>query len=41
MSDGEPHQASSDKPNFAGNWILDRNEKFEEFLAANGKKCYP
>jgi len=29
--------AAGDKPNFAGKYVLVRNENFDDFLAANGK----
>jgi len=28
--------SSGDKPNFAGKYVLVRNENFDDFLAANG-----
>jgi len=32
--------SAGDKPNFAGKYVLVRNENFDEFLAANGMTLY-
>ena len=34
-------EEASNVPNFGGKYALDRNENFEEFLAANGNTLCP
>ena len=37
MSEGAQSQASDAGAKFVGSWILEKNENFDAFLAANGK----